>query len=45
MFGFYKLWTKLLGPWFFAPAPEIDENTDGKKKRDKRREKTVYLRR
>ncbi|KAF7639133.1 hypothetical protein Mgra_00001368 [Meloidogyne graminicola] len=43
MFGIYKLWTKLLGPWFFAPAPELDENNDGKKK--KRKEKTVYLRR
>ena len=29
----YLLWVKLLGPWFFAPAPEVDQEREEKKQR------------
>lgn len=38
-YGFYKLCVNVLGPWFFAPAPEIDPTED---KRQKRRQKIIY---
>uniref|UniRef100_A0A1I7ZMB4 Transmembrane protein 208 n=1 Tax=Steinernema glaseri TaxID=37863 RepID=A0A1I7ZMB4_9BILA len=36
-YGFYKLWTNILGPWFFAEAPaeEVDEKKQRKKERIK----------
>uniref|UniRef100_A0A914C8X1 Transmembrane protein 208 n=1 Tax=Acrobeloides nanus TaxID=290746 RepID=A0A914C8X1_9BILA len=42
-FAIFKLWTNILAPWFFAPAPEEQDATDDKKQR--RREKRVYLKR
>jgi hypothetical protein len=44
-FAAYKLWVNILAPWFFAPAPEVDENDAGNKRKQKKREKTVYVRR
>ena len=36
MYAFYLLWKNFLGPWFFAPAPEPEEQ-DQKKIKEKRR--------
>jgi hypothetical protein len=37
-YAFYILWKNILGPWFFAPAPETDPNEkDGKKVKEKKR--------
>ncbi|XP_038077036.1 transmembrane protein 208-like [Patiria miniata] len=35
--GFYLLWTTLLAPWFFAPAPEVDEKKQKKMERKMQR--------
>jgi hypothetical protein len=34
---FYILWKNVLGPWFFAPAPEEDPQQDQKKPKEKRK--------
>lgn len=31
--GMYLFWVNVLGPWFFAPAPEADEEREEKKQR------------
>jgi hypothetical protein len=36
-YAFYLIWKNFLGPWFFAPAPEPDEQQDQKKVKEKRR--------
>ncbi|KAI6182637.1 hypothetical protein M3Y97_00402200 [Aphelenchoides bicaudatus] len=41
VYGFYQLWVRVLGPWFFAPAPEEDPMDE---KRQRRRQKVVYRR-
>lgn len=35
--GFYLLWVNILGPWFFAPAPEQDEKKMKKMERKMKR--------
>jgi len=42
VYAFYLLWTNLLGPWFFAPAPEVDEEVNEKKQKklDRRMRRT-----
>lgn len=35
--AFYMLWVNILGPWFFAPAPEEDEKKTKKTERKMRR--------
>ncbi|XP_077983417.1 transmembrane protein 208-like [Glandiceps talaboti] len=35
--AFYYLWTNLLAPWIFAPAPEIDEKKQKKMERKMQR--------
>ena len=37
MYAFYLLWKSVLGPWFFAPAPDTDEQQDQKKVKEKRK--------
>lgn len=37
--GFYLLWVNILGPWFFQPAPEVDEKKQ--KKMDRRAQKRL----
>lgn len=32
-FASYQLWVKLIAPWIFAPAPEVDEAKEDKKQR------------
>ena len=36
-YAFFLIWKNFLGPWFFAPAPEPDEQQDQKKVKEKRR--------
>uniref|UniRef100_A0A914Z246 Transmembrane protein 208 n=1 Tax=Panagrolaimus superbus TaxID=310955 RepID=A0A914Z246_9BILA len=43
VYAIIKLWTKVLAPWFFAPAPE-DEAVDDKKLRKQQRAKFVKQR-
>jgi hypothetical protein len=43
IFAFYKLWVNVLGPWFFAPAPE--EGDEKNLNTQKKREKFVKIRR
>ncbi|KAJ8303614.1 hypothetical protein KUTeg_020010 [Tegillarca granosa] len=31
--AFYLLWVNILGPWFFEPAPEVDEKKNKKMER------------
>ena len=35
--AFYLLWVNILGPWFFAEAPEVDEKKQKKHERKMRR--------
>ena len=35
--AFYMLWVNILGPWFFAEAPEVDEKKQKKMDRKMRR--------
>lgn len=37
IYVFYLLWVNFLGPWFFAPAPETDDEQDQKKPKEKRK--------
>jgi hypothetical protein len=37
IYVFYLLWKNVLGPWFFAPAPEPEDPQDQKKVKEKRR--------
>lgn len=41
-FAIFKLWTKILGPWFFAQPDKDNENAD---KKQKKREKKIFVRR
>ncbi|KAL5021391.1 hypothetical protein ScPMuIL_000546 [Solemya velum] len=36
-YAFYLLWVNILGPWFFAPAPEVDEKKAKKMERKMKR--------
>uniref|UniRef100_A0A914Q2E6 Transmembrane protein 208 n=1 Tax=Panagrolaimus davidi TaxID=227884 RepID=A0A914Q2E6_9BILA len=44
VYAIIKLWTKVLGPWFFAPAPEDEQGVDDKKLRKQQRTKFVKQR-
>ena len=35
--AFYLLWVNFLGPWFFAPPPEVDEKKQKKMERKMKR--------
>ena len=36
-YAFYLLWVNILGPWFFAEAPEVDDKKQKKMDRKMRR--------
>lgn len=44
VYGFYKLWVLVLGPWFFAPAPEEPAAGDAGEEKQKRRVQRVQRR-
>lgn len=37
VYGFYKLWVLVLGPWFFTPAPEEPAAGDAGNEKDQKR--------
>jgi hypothetical protein len=37
LYVFFLLWKNVLGPWFFAPAPEQEPEQDQKKVKEKRK--------
>jgi hypothetical protein len=37
MYAFFLIWKNFLGPWFFAPAPEKEDQQDQKKVKEKRK--------
>ena len=41
VYAIVKLWTKILAPWFFAPAPEEDTMDD---KKGRKQQRTKYVR-
>ncbi|CAD5113253.1 DgyrCDS2432 [Dimorphilus gyrociliatus] len=42
--AFYLLWVNILGPWFFAPAPEPAEEEEKKAKKQERKMKHKIIR-
>lgn len=39
--AFYKLWVNILGPWFFAPAPEGDNVNEQNQKKVKQKTRII----
>lgn len=44
IYGFILIWKNFLGPWFFAPAPENQEQADPNQKKVKEKKKIVRVR-
>ena len=40
--AFYILWVNVLGPWFFAEPPEVDEEKQAKKEKKMERKMRKY---
>jgi len=44
VYVFVLLWKNFLGPWFFAPAPEQDQDTATGQKKVKEKRKVIHVR-